>query len=164
MKFEINKLIELKQKIMSSNKDNREHDRDEELQNKDRDQKQQDRDQHQKEGGINVEEDKIDLQNPQRLQDKDHKMDRRTNEVQGEVSYEQNKHNPHPDAESDMVNAWKDIETDYRKRYPNITDEDVHYKSGEFDSMTDRIAKRTNRNRQDVNNEIKDWQSSNRNS
>lgn len=54
---------------------------------------------------------------------------------------------------------WNDINTDYRKRYPNLTSEDVDYRQGEFEDMTDRIAKKTNRSRQEVQNEISNWNS-----
>lgn len=125
---------------MSTDKNNRQFDRDQELQNKDRD--------HQ-----------LQSPNPERLKDEDHKMNKRTNEVQGEVSYDQNVDKDNAKYNHDMDSQWKDIQGAYRKRYPDVTDEDVNYKSGEFDIMTGRIAKRTNRNREDVNNEIRDWQS-----
>ena len=56
-----------------------------------------------------------------------------------------------------MEAHWKDIEKDYRACYPNITDEDVYYQKGDFDYMTDRIAKRTHRNREDVHTEVRSW-------
>lgn len=60
----------------------------------------------------------------------------------------------------DIESRWQDIESDYRKRYDNLTDEDVNYRDGDFDSMTNRIAKRTNRNQNDVNDEIQNWTNS----
>lgn len=54
---------------------------------------------------------------------------------------------------------WNNISKDYRRRYPNLTSEDVDYRQGEFDNMTDRIAQRTNRSREDVQNEIRNWDS-----
>lgn len=63
----------------------------------------------------------------------------------------------------DWQSQWPDIESDYRKRYPSLTEDDVDYSDGDFDSMSDRIAKRTNRNYQDVQNEIRNWTSSNPN-
>src|SRR5690554_6612134 len=57
----------------------------------------------------------------------------------------------------DWQSQWPDIESDYRDRYPSLTEEDVDYSDGDFDSMSDRIAKRTNRNYQDVQNEIRTW-------
>lgn len=59
----------------------------------------------------------------------------------------------------DIESRWQDIESDYRRRYPDITDEDVDYREGEFDNMTDRLAKRTNRSRDQVNDEIQNWDS-----
>ncbi len=144
---------------MSTDDDNRNNDRDKELQDKDRDQKQQKygRDSDQEKKDRNTEQ--IQTQSPERLQDKNHRMDQRTNDVQGEVSYDENRLQKSNQDESDNESRWKDIEDDYRKRYPNVTDEDVNYQSDGFDDMTGRIAKRTNRNREDVNNEIRDWQS-----
>ncbi|RXJ44356.1 hypothetical protein [Gelidibacter gilvus] len=144
---------------MSTDDDNRNYDRDKELQDKDRDQKQQeyDRDIEQQKKDRSTEQ--IQTENPERLQDNNHRMDQRTNEVQGEVSYDQNRLQETELVKSDNESRWKDIEEDYRKRYPNITDEDVNYRLDGFDDMTGRIAKRTNRNREDVNNEIRDWHS-----
>ena len=59
----------------------------------------------------------------------------------------------------DVESRWNGIESDYRKKHPSVTNEDVDYRSGEFDNMTDRIAKRTNRNRNDVNGKIRNWDS-----
>lgn len=56
-----------------------------------------------------------------------------------------------------IESRWTDIESDYRKRYKNLTDNDVNYRDGDFDNMTDRTTKRTNRSREDVNDEIKNW-------
>lgn len=77
-------------------------------------------------------------------------------------SNDQNQNDDNQDLEQaskDLERRWQDIEKHYRRRYPNITDEDVNFRTGEFDNMTDRIAKRTNRNRKDVNDEIRNWNS-----
>lgn len=58
---------------------------------------------------------------------------------------------------TDLETKWNTIENDYRAKYPNLTDNDVNYRTGEFDSMTENIARRTNRSREDVNNEIRNW-------
>ena len=57
----------------------------------------------------------------------------------------------------DLQKKWNEIQTEYRKQYPSLTSEDVDYRSGEFNSMTDRVAKRTNRSREEIRNEINDW-------
>lgn len=67
-------------------------------------------------------------------------------------------------ADQDLQSRWTDIESDYRKRYPSLTEEDIDYSDGDFDGMTDRIAKRTNRNYQDVQDEIRNWSSEEGNS
>lgn len=136
---------------MSINKDNDNTDRDKELQNKDRDQieKQMDRDKDQNQAPT-----------AERLQDKDHQMDKRVNDVELGDSYRRKLDQKNADEDSTIERRWNDIENDYRKRYPNITDEDVTYQSGDFDNMTGRIAKRTNRNLEEVTNEIRDWERS----
>ncbi|MHA7943989.1 hypothetical protein ACJOV8_013015 [Formosa sp. 3Alg 14/1] len=58
---------------------------------------------------------------------------------------------------NDLQKKWNEIQNEYRKKYPSLTSEDVDYRSGEFDSMTDRLAQRTNRTRTDIQNEINDW-------
>lgn len=101
-------------------------------------------------------EDKI-TGNPERLQDEDHKMDKRDNEVQGEVDYDQNRHHPNAEPNQDIEKRWPEIESDYRKHYPKITDEDVRHRSSEFDQIANRIAKRTNRTPEEVKKEIRAW-------
>lgn len=56
-----------------------------------------------------------------------------------------------------MERRWENIRNQYRDRYPELNEDDVNYREGEFDTMTDRIAKRTNRSREQVQNEIRDW-------
>jgi hypothetical protein len=58
---------------------------------------------------------------------------------------------------AELEGRWSTIQQDYRKHYPNITEEDVTYRTGEFDLMTEKIAKRTNRSRDQIADEIKNW-------
>lgn len=172
---------------MDTNKNQRENDRDQELQRDERNQKlqSQDRDQPKKsqDHGNNLhaknsEEDALGgtygeakqsqtndqsfpkSQNPENLQDEDHRMDRRTND--GEVDANINRENNGSDSDlnKDIENQWHRIESDYRRRYPNVTDDDVNYSSGEFDTMSERLAKRTNKNRDQVHDEIRNWNQS----
>ena len=57
-----------------------------------------------------------------------------------------------------LEEKWLDIEESYRRKYPNLTAEDLKYKEGEFDTLPERIAKRTNRNNDQVRKEIRDWE------
>ncbi len=102
---------------------------------------------------------KIQKNNPQQLQNDAHKMNKRVNDVQGSVDYDQTARDAKNDDHNAVENRWKNISADYRKRYPNITEEDITYKSGEFENMIDRIATRTNRDRDAISKEIKNWQS-----
>lgn len=105
---------------------------------------------------VNKKDDKI-TGNPERLRDNEHRMDKRDNEVQGEVDYGQNRHQPNEEPEEKVESRWPDIESDYRKRYPKLTDNDLHDHSGDFDLVAARIAKRTNRTPEEVKKEIRDW-------
>ncbi len=74
--------------------------------------------------------------------------------------YLREEHNTRKNQYSDtdtLERNWKYMRIYYRQQYPNITDEDVNYKDGEFNTMTERIAQRTNRRRQDVQNDIRNW-------
>lgn len=141
---------------MDTNRDNRNDDSNSELPNQDRNKAHQNQEGTFNEDGANKKSDKI-TGNPERLQDNEHKMNKRTNAVQGEVDYGQNRHQPNEEPNRDLESRWTDIESDYRQRYPKLTDEDVSYNSGEFERMADRIAKRTNRTPEDVTLEIRDW-------
>ncbi|MBO3099003.1 hypothetical protein [Gelidibacter pelagius] len=132
-------------------------DRDKEKQNRDFDEERQNQGQKQDGQGSDQDKNQKISGNPERLKDSDHRMDRRTNEVQGEVDYGENRHQPNEEADRQVESRWKDIESDYRKRYPKITDEDVNYKSDDFNGMTRRIANRTNRTPEEVHKEIENW-------
>ena len=69
-----------------------------------------------------------------------------------------NLHSGHGNDNGHLETKWNNIAPSYRERYPTLTEQDVNYREGEFDSMTDRIAKRTNRRREDVLAEIRDWE------
>ncbi|TXE07338.1 hypothetical protein ES711_11250 [Gelidibacter salicanalis] len=59
----------------------------------------------------------------------------------------------------DVELRWQEIESSYRNYYPNLTDEDLEYHEGTFDTVMARIAKRTNKSVQEVNDEIWEWDS-----
>lgn len=63
-------------------------------------------------------------------------------------------------APQDLERKWGEIHTEYRRRYPELLHEDLHYRPGGFNSMTERIAKRTFRNTDDVLQEIIHWRPS----
>ncbi|MBA6151424.1 hypothetical protein [Gelidibacter maritimus] len=132
-------------------------DRDKEKQNRDFDEKRQNQGQKHVPKASDQDKNQKISGNPERLKDNDHRMDQRANDVQGEVDYGENRHQPNEEANREVENRWKAIESDYRKRYPKITDEDVNYKSDDFNSMTKRIAKRTNRTPEEVHKEISNW-------
>jgi|GEM_PF-2145894 len=68
---------------------------------------------------------------------------------------------PNTISEEILERNWKDMKPSYRKRFPNLTEEDVNYRTGEFDFMMERVAKRTGRNRQQVHQDIENWDSKN---
>ncbi|CAH8283454.1 hypothetical protein EV196_102410 [Mariniflexile fucanivorans] len=54
-------------------------------------------------------------------------------------------------------NNWNRVRDQYREKYPSLSNEDTQYRNGKFDDMTDRIANKTNRSRDQVQDEIKNW-------
>ena len=56
-----------------------------------------------------------------------------------------------------LEGRWSNIQADYRKKYPELQDEDVNNLDKDFQSMVDRIARRTQRSRQDVEDDIRNW-------
>ncbi len=77
------------------------------------------------------------------------------------LNWVEGKHFAQPQADHiddrDIEKKWEDIKPSYRKTYPNLTEEDVSYREGEFDDMTQRIAEKTNRSRDQILQEILDW-------
>lgn len=61
------------------------------------------------------------------------------------------------DADSSLEGRWSNIQADYRKKNPDITDEDIQFRSGEFDHMIASIARRTNKSKEEVENDIRSW-------
>lgn len=60
-------------------------------------------------------------------------------------------------SDDSLEGRWSNIQADYRKKYPNITDDDINFRSGEFDHMIASIARRTNRSTEDIKNDIRNW-------
>ena len=89
-------------------------------------------------------------------------MDRQ--EKQGDRNYRNNtggtQQDAYPNLET-LENNWKDMKQSYRKRFPDLKQEDVEYRSGEFESMMERVAQRTGRNRKQVHEDIQNWDSKN---
>ena len=88
---------------MDKNKDNHKNDRTKETQNQ-KDNRGIKKSDHKESGKTsdNDSNDKI-SGNPERLKDKKHRMDKRTNDVQGDVDYDENRHpsNEEPNRESE---------------------------------------------------------------
>lgn len=70
---------------------------------------------------------------------------------------EDNGNKQNQDSIQQMERNWEGMKQSYRQQYPQITDEDVNFRSGEFDTMTDRIAQRTGRKKHDVHRDILNW-------
>jgi len=69
----------------------------------------------------------------------------------------QNKGQNSSQNQNQTENNWNRVKDQYREKYPQLSQEDTKYRDGEFEQMTERIGKKTNRNSQDVQNEIKNW-------
>jgi len=57
-----------------------------------------------------------------------------------------------------LEQKWNKISVAYRDQYPELKEDDLTYRQGEFDLMTERIAKKTNRNRESIWKEIRNWE------
>ncbi len=60
-------------------------------------------------------------------------------------------------SDDSLEGRWSNIQADYRKKNPTITDEDIDFKSGEFDHMIASVARRTNKSVTEVEKEIRTW-------
>ncbi|HLT33248.1 MAG TPA: hypothetical protein VKZ98_05605 [Aquaticitalea sp.] len=67
---------------------------------------------------------------------------------------EDSKLNPSDDS---LEGRWSNIQSDYRKKYPQLIEDDIIYGKNKFHEMIDRIARRTDRSRAQVENEIRGW-------
>lgn len=61
------------------------------------------------------------------------------------------------DADNSLEGRWSNIQADYRKKNPQITDADIDFKDGEFDHMIASVARRTDKTIEQVKNEIRNW-------
>ncbi|HLT32582.1 MAG TPA: hypothetical protein VKZ98_02220 [Aquaticitalea sp.] len=59
--------------------------------------------------------------------------------------------------DQDFGNRWSMVQHSYIKKFPNLTDEDVEYNLHGYNGMIHRIATRTHRTQQEVENDIRDW-------
>lgn len=60
-------------------------------------------------------------------------------------------------SDSSLEGRWSNIQADYRKKNPTITDEDINFREGEFDHMIASVARRTKRSTEDIKNDIRNW-------
>lgn len=80
------------------------------------------------------------------------------------IDKENNKHHGYTensklnDADNSLEGRWSNIQADYRRKNPAITDDDINFKDGEFDHMIASVARRTNKSVEDVKNEIREWE------
>jgi len=56
-----------------------------------------------------------------------------------------------------LEKKWQLIANAYRKENPGLSEEDISYRDGEFDLMTDKTTKKTNKDRETVWKEIQEW-------
>ena len=56
-----------------------------------------------------------------------------------------------------LEGKWSNIQSDYRKKYSELTDEDVDTTEGDFNDLVNRVARRTQRSRKDVEDDIRGW-------
>ena len=56
-----------------------------------------------------------------------------------------------------LEDKWYGMENDYKKKYPNLTDEDVNVEPNNFWKTIKRIGYRRGKSFQEILNEIKNW-------
>ena len=59
----------------------------------------------------------------------------------------------------DIEMRWQEIEKDFKSHYPELSEEDLKYRDGEFNQMIERIGKQTNKTPQEVRDKIWEWDS-----
>lgn len=69
-------------------------------------------------------DDQLQIPNPERLHDINHRMNKQTNDVQGEVSYDENTRQGNQDSHLKKETQWKSVKADQAKKDPEIIDED----------------------------------------
>lgn len=87
-------------------------------------------------------------------------MDKYIDQYEARWEYLKNRANRNHSNSEDYEQKWERMSNSYREQYPNLRDKDVEYRTGEFDDMTHRIARRTNRTREDVQMDIRNWKGS----
>ena len=56
-----------------------------------------------------------------------------------------------------LEERWPIVQDSFREKYHKLTDDDVKYNKGEFDSMLGRMENRTGKSRSALEDEIRNW-------
>jgi hypothetical protein len=57
----------------------------------------------------------------------------------------------------ELEEQWLAVRDEYLAHYPNITDNDTHYKKGDFDTIIENLAKKRQRTPKEIHTEIINW-------
>ena len=64
--------------------------------------------------------------------------------------------------EPQLEEQWLAVRDEYLANYPDLQDVDTEYEKGSFNILMDRLAKRKQRSTKEIQNEIMNWPSTNR--
>lgn len=56
-----------------------------------------------------------------------------------------------------LEGKWKQIKGEFKKKYANVTDDDMTYTEGKFDELIGRLQEKTGKRKEEVEREIENW-------
>lgn len=56
-----------------------------------------------------------------------------------------------------LEGKWKQVKGEFKKKYGNLTDDDVTYSEGEFDKMMGKLQEKTGKEKEELKREIENW-------
>lgn len=56
-----------------------------------------------------------------------------------------------------LEGKWKQIKGEFKKKYANLTDDDMVYTEGKFDELLGRLQEKTGKEKEVLKREISDW-------
>ncbi|HZJ18853.1 MAG TPA: hypothetical protein VFD35_00685 [Pricia sp.] len=56
-----------------------------------------------------------------------------------------------------LHDKWNDIQEEYLKKYPQLEDEDLHFESGGFEGLLEKISEIQGKPVKEIRSEIENW-------
>lgn len=57
-----------------------------------------------------------------------------------------------------LEGKWKQIKGKFKQKYGHVTDDDIFFSEGKFDEMLGKIQEKTGKKKEDILEEIENWQ------